>query len=135
MAVVKIIENEALATGDYKICVVNTEMEDGQFGPQVKFTFDVKDSGGRQLLGWASMTGSTNGKLFKWAKAFGMDVEPGDALDTDDMIGKTAIASVVIKTKEDGTEFNKIDSIRPLKVKKSESEGKKADPFEGDEDE
>ncbi|MBP6965734.1 MAG: hypothetical protein KBC96_15175 [Armatimonadetes bacterium] len=128
MAVVKIVENSVLDTGDYKVCVTDIGTETGQFGEQVKFVLDVEGTGGKQLFYWCSLTGSTNGKLFKTANAFGMSLEPGSSLDLDDLVGKRAVASVIVKAKDDGSEFNKIESIRPIRAKATAE--KKPDPFE-----
>jgi hypothetical protein len=121
----EIVTYEPLATGEYPIRVVDAVLEESKFTDdktgkpkeQVKFTFDVIDTGGRQLTAWAGWPPSQKSKIVKWAKAFGMEVN--GSLDTDEMIGKSAIAVVIVKTKEDGEEYNKVEEIKPLKAAKA----------------
>ena len=52
---------------------------------------------------------SPKSKLFAWSRALLGDVP--DTLDTDDLIGLPCRLSIVLKTKDDGSEYNKVDAV------------------------
>ena len=52
---------------------------------------------------------SPKSKLFAWSRALLGEVP--DTLDTDDLIGLPCRLSIVLKTKDDGSEFNKVDAV------------------------
>jgi len=112
---------EVLPTGDYPASIGRIELEDGQYGQQLKFSFDllVEEYADRTLLGWASAKFSTKSKLYGWTRAAlgGQPIDPAYVLDTDDLIGKKVLLTVLVKQKDDGSgiEFNKIDSVRPYR--------------------
>jgi hypothetical protein len=50
----------------------------------------------------------------RWAGALlGRPIQAGEQVDFDALIGKTAIATVVRKRKEDGSEYNAIEDLLP----------------------
>lgn len=127
--------------GEYPATITATEAEDGKFGMQIKVTFDlgkVVDMNDEDrdvtLLAWCSAKLNPKSKLWEWASAAGMDLdEDAEGLDTDDMIGKRVLLGVSVYTKEDGTERNKVISVKPPRAKKA---GKPVKPVvKDDEDE
>lgn len=135
-------KSEAMAPipmGEYPATIKAAEPEDGKFGTQVKFTFDlgtVVDMNDEDrectLIAWCAAKLNPKSKLWQWAKAAGIELdedEPG--LDTDDMIGKRVTLAVTTYTKEDGTERNKVSDIKPPRKKAP----KVAKPKPVDEDE
>ena len=106
------VKSEALApAGQYQVnayCV--TEKTGGLYGPEVEIDLRVVKGpyAGRELKAWATIKNSPKSNLVKYCAAFGLDTSPDSALDTDDLIGRTAIAIVVIGSRNDGTEYNKI---------------------------
>lgn len=115
-------EYETIPTGDYPIQVVDLTDEEGTFGPQLKWKLEIvgtSEYAGKYLTAWTSLTPSMKGKLAQWAVALGIELEPGMDFDTDMLIGKRAVAVVVVKSKDDGSEFNKVDTIRPPKKAKN----------------
>lgn len=113
--------------GEYPATITATEPEDGKFGTQIKVTFDlgrVVDMNDEDrdvtLLAWCSAKLNPKSKLWEWASAAGMDLdEDAEGLDTDDMIGKRVLLGVSVYTKEDGTERNKVISVKPPRTKKA----------------
>ena len=113
--------------GEYPATITATEAEDGKFGTQIKVTFDlgrVVDMNDEDrdvtLLAWCSAKLNPKSKLWEWATAAGMDLdEDAEGLDTDDMIGKRVLLGVSVYTKEDGTERNKVISVKPPRTKKA----------------
>lgn len=120
----EIVTYEPLATGEYPVRIVDAVLEESKFlddktgkpKEQVKFTFDVVDTGGRQLTAWAGWPPSAKSKIVKWARIGGLEVN--GSLDTDDMIGLTYTAVVIVKTKEDGEEYNKVEDLKAVKPAK-----------------
>jgi hypothetical protein len=113
---------EVLPTGEYVASIHQIEETEGQYGSQLKFEFVVEggENDGTTLLGWASKKFSNKSKLYKWARAaFNADIPTDYTFDSDDLIGRKVVLTVVVDSKDDGTEFNRVDAVRPLKHKKS----------------
>jgi len=50
----------------------------------------------------------------RWASALlGRPIKAGETVDFEALVGRTAIATVVRKRKEDGTEYNAVDDLMP----------------------
>jgi len=63
---------ELIPTGRYLAKIVAIEALDGQFGPQLKFTFKLppnEQGESRTMLGWASRKFNNQSKLYEWTKA------------------------------------------------------------------
>lgn len=112
---------ELLPVGEYVAEVTAVDPEEGMYGPQLKFTFTTRggEHEGQQLAAWTSARFSPKTKLYAWAKAAFNAAIPADYhLNTDDLLGRRVNLTVVIKTKEDGTEFNRIEDVRPYQPKR-----------------
>jgi hypothetical protein len=104
---------EPLPTGDYCVELVAIELSTGQYGDQLRWTFYVLDKG-RNLVAYSSLSASLASKCMRWAGALlGRPVQAGEQVDFDALIGKTAVAVVVKKRKDDGTEYNAVDDLLP----------------------
>lgn len=104
---------------------INTvEATEGEYGPQVRFEFDlgeVRDVEGnvehRTLQGFTSQKLSPGGKfpmskLWRWALAMGLDPEAG--FETSDLLERQVLLKVTIEPKKsDGTMINRVDIVRP----------------------
>jgi hypothetical protein len=131
-----------IPTGEYGVKVDSVEEETGQFGPQLKWKLEIVagEYKGQQLTawtGWGPKLG-VKSKTVEWAKACGIDLEAGESLDTNDLYGEKAVAVIIVaRKKSDGTEFNKVETLRARKrSEKSEAKAEekpakdKEDPFE-----
>jgi hypothetical protein len=102
------------------------EQTDGQFGPQVKFTFKDDTShleetdGETMLTAWSSAKYTEKTKLFKWARAaLGAEFNPDVDFQASKMTGKRVLLSVEKHISATGTEFNKVGEVMALpRVKK-----------------
>jgi hypothetical protein len=110
---IKQTRTEILPGGEYPAEIATIEAADGQFGPQLKITFDLLDRPGRSLMGWCSQKFSPKSKLYLWTKAAfgGHDIPPAWTFDSDRLIGKKVILSVVRRRDDDGDEYNRIDNV------------------------
>lgn len=110
---------ETLPTGEYPVRIAEIKLETGQFGDQLRFRFDVMAPGfeDRNLTGWASATFSNKSKLYQWTKAAfgGVEIPREWTFDSDKLIGRECIAVVLVRTADDGSEFNKIDALKPAR--------------------
>jgi hypothetical protein len=114
--------NETIPVGEYLATIVSCETADGQFGPQLKFEFALKggEYEGKQQPYWTSQSFNPKSKLFALARAAnrGQDFPPGYTLDTDALIGKMVTLVIIKKPSSDGlSEFNKVDSVLPVKAR------------------
>ena len=98
---------ETLETGTYAATVKSITLTEGQFGPQLEWQFALE--GDNTMKAWCSKSYSAKSKLTRWAAAL-LGQAP-EILDTDDMIGKPCRLSILLKAREDGSEFNKVDEI------------------------
>jgi len=106
---------EALPVGEYAAKIGEIEVQAGQWGPQLKFQFDLLDDGleDRYVIGWCSQTFSPKSKLFKWSQAaFRREIPPEYDLNTDHLLGRSVILVIVTRTGEDGTEYNRIEGVK-----------------------
>lgn len=105
---------ELLDVGTYGAQVESVEVADGQFGPQVKIRFAL-DGSTAVLTGWASQKLCDKSKLGKWTRALTGSIP--DQLDIDSLAGLRCQLAVVIETKDDGAQYNKIYDVLPPKAK------------------
>ena len=105
-------EYVVLDTGTYTATIKAIELGEstyeGKTSPRLTWKFVLDD--GTELWGWTgTYLGGPKATLTKWATNLYGKVP--DTLDTDELIGKPCRLSVVIRTKADGTETNKIDNV------------------------
>jgi hypothetical protein len=111
---------EPLPTADYIGKVADIEDAEGQFGPQLKWTFDViapEEYNDRQIMGWTSAVLSPKSKAMEWVRAAlgGQDIDWNQEFDFDEIKGRLVSISLVCKAKPDGSEFNRIEAVRPYR--------------------
>ena len=105
--------NEPFPTGEYRVELTAIELSNGQYGEQLRWTFSVLEKG-RHLVAYSSLSPSLASKCMRWAAALlGRPIQAGEQVDFDALIGKTAIATVVRKRKDDGSEYNAIEDLLP----------------------
>lgn len=105
-------EYVVLDTGTYPATVESITTTTGQFGEQLQWDFKLLDDGSSQRA-WCSTSLTPKSKLFAWSRALLGEVP--DTLDTDSLIGLPCRLSILLKTKDDGSEFNKVDAVLPPK--------------------
>lgn len=123
---------ELLPVGEYKAEITDVEPDEGNFGLQLKFTFAVQDKEGEThtLMGWTSARFSPKSKLYAWARAaFNADIPQDYNLNTDDLIGRPVKLTVLTRMKEDGSEFNRIEAVRPWRPEVKSANGLQSAPL------
>lgn len=112
---------EVVPTGEYVAKIMNVEQVEGRFPnertgkieDQLRFEFELDN--GKKISGWTSLSFGPKSKLFSLAQAaFGKAIPADYCLDTDHLLNRKVKLVVVVKTKEDGTEFSKIDSFKAV---------------------
>jgi hypothetical protein len=117
-------EYKVIDEGVYAARIASAEPVEGQYGQQIKFSFDVLDADEEtSLLGWASAKLTPKTKLFEWAKAaMGDQFEPGQDLNIDDFVGRKVQLVVARRLSADGSEFNKVEKMMRYKARSQDSE-------------
>lgn len=114
------VKTNDIETGKYLVQIVDIEETTGEFGLQLKWSFEIVagDNTGKRLSAWSSQAMTTKSKLVKWASAI-LRTTPDqlDELDTDDLIGQRVVAVVVETAGKTGDLFAKIDSLQPYTPK------------------
>ena len=110
---------EVLPMGTYSAVISEIEPETGQFGEQLKFVFQLTDDehAGNTIWGWCSAKFSPKSKLYKWTRAaLGNREIPRDYhFNSDNVIGQSVNLQITLEAREDGTEFNRVHDLRPIK--------------------
>lgn len=110
---VKQSKYDPIAAGKYVAKIGELEEESGDYGPQIKFNFDVLDPAGganKAITGWCSMKFNPKTKLYLWMQVIMGDI-PGDyEFDSDDVVGKKVYLNIIEVPGDNGV-FNKIESI------------------------
>jgi hypothetical protein len=66
----------------------------------------------------------------RWAGALlGRPIQAGEQVDLETLVGKTAVAIVVRKRKEDGSEYNTVDDLLPLRTATAPTDNPEGDLF------
>jgi hypothetical protein len=108
---------EPIPTGKYPAKIGSIEEAEGQFGPQLKFSFELppsQDGASRTLLGWCSKKFSQKSKLFTWTRAAlgGAKIDRNYTFSSDDILGKRVLLTVIEEEGDSGI-YNKITSVLP----------------------
>jgi len=122
MTTITTVETVTIPTGEYLAQVVDITGEQGNFGPQFRWKFDIlkpDDYSEKSLVGWTSTSPSLKGKFVKWATAcLGRTIRAGESIDTDELIGAKVVLTVTVKEGDDGSEFNKVESVKAYRKTK-----------------
>jgi hypothetical protein len=114
---IKQTQHAVLAAGEYLAEVASIEEVDGQFGPQLKISFTLLgEHEGAKLTGWCSKSFNTKSKLYEWTAAiFGKPISPEWDFDSDALLSRKVLLTVVKRAGTNGEEFSKIYSLAPVR--------------------
>jgi len=123
---------EPLPTGEYLVRVASITEKEGKYSPQLQWVFRVLEPEyeGRELIAYTNATNSTTAKVAQWARALGCEVVPGEEFDTDELVGRKAIAVVVVKPSQQGNRYNHVENLLPVGKKKPVAVNAKAESEE-----
>jgi hypothetical protein len=115
---IKIVQTvvEVLETGKYPAKIASIEEADGQFGAQLKFSFELPNPKGGEnkiLVGWTSQKFTPSSKLYLWTEAAFGAITRDYEFNSDDLLGKKVTLVVTEETREKGT-YNKITTPYPI---------------------
>ena len=102
--------------GYYRGIVTEVESTEGQYGPQLKWKFELLDEehAGHKLTAWCSAVLSPKSKLNRWATAILGSIPADGMLDVDDLVNAKVMLDVIVEQGKDG-EFNKVREVLPWK--------------------
>lgn len=100
-----------LEAGTYVAKIARIEAAEGKFGPQLQWDFDLE--GGGSIRAWCGASLTPKSKLFGWVKALLGNVP--DELETDDLVGLPCRLMITVRTRDDGTETNRVETILPVR--------------------
>src|SRR3712207_590727 len=111
---------KVLEDGAYNAKVFNVEDKETKFGSRIMWTFDLP-SENTQVVGFTSMSPSTNAKAYQWASAIMGEIDPKVGWGPEDLIGGGCV--VVLEAVEDaqGTKKNKVVKVKPPRKGGSEA--------------
>jgi hypothetical protein len=109
---------EVLPTGEYRARIVDISQVEGRFGPQLQLKMAVSDGphSETEFLSWCNPVFSPKSRLFQWVEAaLAVPVPPDYDLDTDDLLGREVLATVIVKQATDGAEVNRVEQVRAVR--------------------
>ncbi len=112
-------EYVVLPDGVYAVKLISVEEQISRDGLDfLRWIFEVvgePEYAGASLTGATSLRLSPRSKARQWAEALlGRRLERGEELDTDTLIGRTAMATVTTVDR-DGVSYNRIESLAPVR--------------------
>ncbi len=115
-------EFEVIPTGEYLAAFTDYEEETGQYGEQIKITWEIEKPAkyaGKKRLDWCNKKlskGAKTSKLWNRVEALmNRPIEIGEDVDLDSLIGRDVVLVIVEETKDDGTPNAKIASVKAYK--------------------
>jgi len=108
---------ELLPVGEYPATIGNTESTEGLYGQQLKVSFKLAGPHqGKTLIAYCSPFFSPKSKLYRWVRAaLGRDIPAGWDLESEKLLNRSVILVVIKKTGNDGSEFNRVDDVLPVR--------------------
>jgi hypothetical protein len=106
---------DAVPTGDYKAVITAIEQVEGKFGPQLQIKSEIHHGpyAGNTFLCWVSPKFSPKSRLYEWVEAaLGMAVPKTYTFDSDHLIGREVVATLVVRELDGGGEVNRVDRVR-----------------------
>ena len=123
---------ETIPPGQYQAKLVDVQEEQGNWGPFLKLLFEVEggDHAGTNVTAVASAKFSARSKLYKWVRAlYGRTIPKTYTLETSDLLGRRCVLGVEI-VEDDGTEFNRVETIYPAQQQPAKAAPPAAPPQE-----
>jgi hypothetical protein len=107
-----------LEQGTYPATIGKVEAIESEYGPQVKFYFELENGNGEEpieIIAWASAKYSEKTKLFAWTRAaLGPKFDPNADFDGDLLLNRPVLLNVSIRVSTNGGEFNRVETVLPL---------------------
>lgn len=134
-------EIESIPTGEYLAEFINYEEVEGQYGEQLKLTFEIvspKAYAPRTRFVWCSKkltTGPKTSKLWTIVESlYNRKLVVGETVNLDALIGRQAVLVIVEEAKDDQT-FSKVTAVKPYKKQEpmpapTSVDDEDEDPFE-----
>ncbi len=115
-------EHEPPEQGVYRAKLVDLQEDEGQFGPFVKWFFELleEDYEGQTIRGQSSVpeafTAAT--KMWQWTQGLlGRAIQPGESINLEDLIGHECLLTIGHKETDRGI-FATVDAVNPVRRKK-----------------
>jgi hypothetical protein len=110
---------EPIPEGVYHATISEIVQENGKFGEQLKFKFQLDpfegNEDGKFISAWTSAKFSQKSKLYAWASAVLGKIAPEYEFDSDDLIGKQVLIVTKQRPGNDGvTMFDSIESVKAI---------------------
>ena len=114
-------EHQPPDQGVYRAKLVDLQEDEGQFGPFVKWYFELLEEGceGQTIRGQSSVPESFTSatKMWQWAQGLlGRPIRPGESIDLEDLIGNECMLTLGHNETDRGT-FATVDAVNPVRRK------------------
>jgi len=96
-----------LDPGRYQVRIVDLGLVEGRFGRQIQWSLELQN--GEKTRAWTSDTYSAESNLGKWTQAI-LGRLP-ERFRPSDLIGKSAVAIVAVKLRDDGSETSRVTAL------------------------
>lgn len=109
--------NEAVPTGEYRAIISEISPDEGKFGPQLRIKCEINAGpfAGTAFLSWVSVRFSPRSRLYEWVEAaLASPVPRTYTFDSDHLLGREVLATLVVRALEGGGEVNRVDRVRAV---------------------
>ena len=105
---------QVLESGEYQAFVSEVKATEGQFGPQLRWSFSLVDVEDGVVTAWTSQIFSPRSKLYNWVRACfeGKEIPTGWPLDTAKLPGRPVRLILTVEQGKDGP-YNKVSELLP----------------------
>jgi hypothetical protein len=105
--------DEVLGEGHYRAVLENVEEKETKFGQRLMWTFRIL-SKNVEVVGFTSMSPSTRGHAYRWAKALMGEIDSQVGWGPEDVIGRECVVVLEVTEDAQGFEKNKVVDVKPL---------------------
>ena len=108
---------EAIPTGEYQAVITEIEAVEGKFGPQLQIKCEINagPQAANTFLCWVSTRFSPRSRLYEWVEAaLATRVPRTYTFDSDHLIGREVIVTLVVRELDGGGEVNRVDRVRAV---------------------
>jgi hypothetical protein len=104
---------EILDEGPYRAVLENVEEKQTKFGQRLMWTFLIVDEN-VEVVGFTSMSPSTRGHAYRWARALMGQIDPQLGWGQEDVVGRECVVVLAVAEDAQGSERNKVVDVKPL---------------------
>ena len=114
--------DELLDEGPYRAVLENVEERETKFGQRLMWTFSILGKN-VEVVGFISMSPSTRGHAYRWARALMGEIDPHLSWEPEDVVGRECVVVLEVAEDAQGAERDKVVDVKPLGKREGNTNG------------